>query len=101
MYSLLVAAALREEAQDEHEAEPPGMILGRLIEHRSHLSGGAGGGSDAATEVAAQIRYDVTLMHLCAALGIEHDPAAFSRPSVERQRLESALRQSGIDLEAF
>jgi hypothetical protein len=48
--------------------------------------------------LARQIGYDVALLDLAAALGIETDPSRFEQPWRERARLEHAIRARGIDV---
>lgn len=65
------------------------------------VSGGpvdtAGGRADAAASLAAQLEYDLVLLELCRARGIESDPGRFGQPAVERQRLERALTKAASD----
>jgi hypothetical protein len=48
-------------------------------------------------DLALELDHDRMLIRLCAAMGIESDPARFVNPLVERARLEALLRQRGID----
>jgi hypothetical protein len=49
--------------------------------------------------LALQIGYDVALLELAAAVGIETEPSRFEQPERERDRLRQALRARGISLE--
>jgi hypothetical protein len=53
-----------------------------------------------AVNIVDEMKYDLLLLELCRALDIEHDPSAFDPPLVERARLEAALRDAGVDLDA-
>ena len=48
-------------------------------------------------DLALELDHDRMLIRLCAAMGIESDPARFVNPLVERARLDGLLRQRGID----
>ena len=48
--------------------------------------------------LALQIGYDVALLELAEAVGIESGPSRFEQPERERDRLRHALRDLGIDL---
>lgn len=49
--------------------------------------------------LALQIGYDVALLELAEAVGIESGPSRFEQPERERDRLRHALNDLGIDLE--
>jgi hypothetical protein len=49
--------------------------------------------------LALQIGYDVALLELAAAVGIESGPSRFEQPERERDRLRHALRARGISLD--
>lgn len=49
--------------------------------------------------LALQIGYDVALLELAEAVGIESGPSRFEQPERERDRLRHALDDIGIDLE--
>ena len=46
-----------------------------------------------------ELSYDVALLRLALAAGVETDPGRFDRPTRERERLEAALRERGIGLD--
>jgi hypothetical protein len=50
--------------------------------------------------LANEIAYDRALVNLCAFHGIEVDPGRFTHPREERARLERALAEIGVDLNA-
>jgi hypothetical protein len=50
--------------------------------------------------LAREIAYDVALLELAQVLGIETDPSRFEQPRQERARVEQALRDRGIEVEA-
>jgi hypothetical protein len=49
--------------------------------------------------LALQIGYDVALLELAEAVGIESGPSRFDQPERERDRLRRALNDIGIDLD--
>ncbi len=49
--------------------------------------------------LALQIDYDVALLKLAEAMGIESGPSRFEQPERERDRLRHALNDMGIDLD--
>jgi hypothetical protein len=51
------------------------------------------------TVLALQIGYDVALLELAEVVGIESGPSRFEQPERERDRLQHALNDMGIDLE--
>jgi hypothetical protein len=57
---------------------------------------GAGVWSESA--VVAEVLYDRALITLAADYGIDVTPTNFSHPKIERERLELALAQRGLDL---
>ena len=48
--------------------------------------------------LALQVGYDVALIELASVVGIESGPSWFDEPQRERERLETALSDLGIDL---
>jgi hypothetical protein len=49
--------------------------------------------------LALQVGYDAALIELAAMMGIDSGPGRFEPPQRERERLETALGDLGIDLE--
>ena len=49
--------------------------------------------------LALELSYDVALLRLALAAGVETDPSRFDQPRRERARLEGALRERGIGLD--
>jgi hypothetical protein len=49
--------------------------------------------------LALQIGYDVALLDLAKAVGIDTDPSSFEQPQQERERIEEALQELGYSLE--
>ncbi len=48
----------------------------------------------------AEVAYDRALINLAAEFGIDVTPANFVHPRIERDRLEMALANKGLDLAA-
>lgn len=99
LYADLLEEVLRSHAGDASVAEPA-MILEQLRAQRRRLGAPGPTPFDITGEVAEQVCYDLMLLRLCAAIGVEHAPARFAQPEVERRRLEEDLRRRGIDLGA-
>ena len=49
--------------------------------------------------LAMQIGYDVALLDLARVVGVETDASRFEQPQQERERIERALRELGLNLE--
>ena len=102
MYSDLLAASVAAMPEDAGDVSA-GELLAVLIDARRRLSAASPtiGPSTPAAALAAHIDYDVALITFCAARGIVTDPDRFGSPGSERRRLERALAQMGVDLEAL
>jgi hypothetical protein len=96
MYVQLLSAVL---TSDRAISYAPGELLSlaRTSRHQmlsptdsAHLS--------VERDLANDVTYDCALIRLCAAAGIAATPASFGQPSVERERLERALAEAGVDL---
>ena len=57
-------------------------------------------GGSAYTALAAEIAYDRSLIALCTERGIYAHATSFAYPRSERERIETVLRQGGVDLDA-
>ena len=57
-------------------------------------------GRSAYTALAAEIAYDRALIALCTERGIDAHATSFAYPTAERQRIETVLRQVGLDLDS-
>lgn len=69
-----------------------------LLQCRARLHGHGGDrGHVLVEDLALELDHDRVLIRLGAAPGIESDATRFANPVVERARLESPLRQRGID----
>lgn len=107
MYSELLAESLRHQrAGEERSRSSPAALLAEAVECRHrlvHLSApagtGPGGAVSSADSLALQLEYDLALLRLCAARGIECDPSRFVQPPAERRRLEDTLAALGVDLD--
>jgi hypothetical protein len=100
MYTQLLDAAF------EQRARPGGRITRRVavaevVRCRDELDEGVPRGTDPDTVplvLALEIGYDVALMELARVVGVDTDPSRFSQPRRERDRLEQAFNDLGIDL---
>lgn len=100
MYTQLLDAAYAERGQ------PAGVLTRRVavaevIRCRDELDDGVPPGMDPDTvpvALALEIGYDVALMELARVLGVNTDPRRFDQPQRERDRLEQAFNDLGIDL---
>jgi hypothetical protein len=69
-----------------------------LLQCRRRLNGhGVNHAHVMAEDLALELDHDRMLLRLCAAMNIECDPTRFVNPLDERQRLETLLRESGVD----
>jgi hypothetical protein len=104
MYSELLAASLRStDPARDGAATTEVALLSELAACRRDLTRArpaeaAGGGADASADIARQVDYDLALIRLCRLRGIDCDPGRFTRPLVERRRLEEALAAAGVEL---
>jgi hypothetical protein len=100
MYTQLLDAAFAQ------RAHPGGHITRRVavaevIRCRDELDEGVSGTTDADTVpvvLALEIGYDVALIELARIVGVDTDPSRFDQPQRERDRLEQAFNDLGIDL---
>jgi hypothetical protein len=101
MYTQLLDAAFTQRAR------PGGRITRRVavaevIRSRDELDEGVPPGPDPETVpvvLALEIGYDVALIELARVVGVNTDPSHFDQPQRERDRLEQAFNDLGIDLE--
>jgi len=94
MYSELLLAALADQTRSDEPAE----LLARLLSSRRRLWSAAGGKVEAVGDVAANLAYDLALLHFCESRGIDCDPRRYVHALGERRRLEAKLVETGIDL---
>jgi hypothetical protein len=87
-------------AIDEWDAKLSGdALVSYVLSCRAALPAqdlGAGVWSEAA--LVAEVAYDRALINLAAEFGIDVTPTNFVHPRIERERLEMALAQRGLDL---
>ena len=101
MYTQLLEAAFRERPSVDVDPSPDGALeqaLRRKRDLRERLPA-VEGDDMVPAHLALQIGYDVALLELAGQVGIETEPSRFEQPQCERERLEGALRERGIDLE--
>jgi hypothetical protein len=86
------------------DAWPDDLVDDALVDHvlscRAVLPDrdlGAGTWSDVA--LVAEVSYDRALITLAASRGIDVAPTNFVHPRIERERLEAALAEVGVDLD--
>jgi hypothetical protein len=96
MYVQLLSAVLMSDAT---EASTPAelLALARTRRHRMLTSPGHAP-SSAERDLAYEVNYDCALIRLCLAIGIPARAASFGQPRDERDRLEHALAEAGVDL---
>jgi hypothetical protein len=99
MYAELLAASFDECSAQGEETPEVGDLLARAIASRHRLTAGPAADAGPEGDLATNIEYDLALLGLCAARGIEGHPRRFDRPGEERRRLEEELAKRGIDLE--
>lgn len=75
-------------------------LLDHTLDCRRRLPGaGSVGDSEIEGDIARHLDYDLALLRLCTATGIECDAERFGRPRLERKRFEDELATRGIDLD--
>ena len=100
MYAQLLEAAVDQRSHHEAGGTERGA-LDEVVRRRRELEEGVPPGAPDTVPVvlAQQIAYDVALLELARAVGVETDPNRFAQPAAERERLECALCDLGISLE--
>jgi hypothetical protein len=104
MYSELLAASSAKERAGRPVAASKGELLAQLLARRIDLDDASpsdGAQPDVAGHLTRQLDYDIALIRLCRALGIDAEPSGFEHPQPERQRLEQELKNAGVDLAAY
>jgi hypothetical protein len=97
MYADLLAASLPQPIAPGEQVSELGALLALLLAARIRL-GERRSGAGAEGDLATNIEYDLALLRLCAARGVDVDPGRFDRPGEERARLERELALRGMDL---
>jgi hypothetical protein len=87
-------------ASPSEQWRSPEELLTRALECRRRLRASPAS-TASADDLALQLDYDLALLRLCQARGIDCDPDGFGRPLAERRRLEDELARSGVDLKSF
>jgi hypothetical protein len=96
MYVEILTVAL--EAQD-HEASDPAELHRIAIDQRDRAGRAADSGDGTVeSQLAFDVAYDRALINLCHSVGIDTEVTQFSRPRVERLRLENALAETEWDV---
>jgi hypothetical protein len=101
MYRDLLAVAVQAGDWGEDGRPSSDVLLAHLADCRERLAAqgpGAGPLPGVVGDLALQLEYDLTLMQLCIVVGVDHDIERFDQPVFERQRLERALHDQGVDL---
>jgi hypothetical protein len=98
MYSELLGALYTRMDHPELPESETELVL-TLFECRHRLrSIAADQEHKVADDLALELDHDRTLLWLCSAMGIDHDPRRFSNRAFERRHLEAELRQRGVPL---
>jgi hypothetical protein len=102
MYTQLLGAALGERfPHDAGVSRHAAVAEARRCRHDLATGTPVGVNPDSVPVVLAlQVGYDVALIELASVMGIDSDPGRFEQPQRERERLEAALGDLGISLEA-
>ncbi len=94
MYADLLAAALATTAGEGSETPD---LVDSALRARRHVRDFSRSGSDGvAASVAGQLAYDVSLVVLCRATGVDCPVGAFGQPGRARADLERTLIDRGI-----
>ncbi len=101
MYTRLLDAAL-EQRPSHDTAHSRDSALEEVRRCRFELEVGrpAGDVDTVSAVLALQVGYDVALLELAAAMGIESGPSMFEQPERERNRLRRTLLEMGITIDA-
>jgi hypothetical protein len=101
MYTQLLGAALGDRLPFVTEPSRTAAVAEvRRCRHDLEARMPAGAASRSVPVVLAlQVGYDAALIELAAVMGIDSGPGRFEPPETERERLEAALGELGIDLE--
>jgi len=97
MYAELLMVA-RAHRRDRESAVIPTLARELTSLRTARLLSASKSGDEVAGDLAHQLAYDLVLLELCDAADVGWSPAGFDRPLVERERLEAAIRQAGIDI---
>jgi hypothetical protein len=92
MYSEILAKALVDEPLDDTSAHRTSELLQAVNERRADVLESRTLGTEG--RVACEVAYDVAIMRLCAAMGIEVTADQFSSPTLERERLVRQLEEA-------
>jgi hypothetical protein len=103
MYSELLAMSLSVDADTAPDGPPSEeRLVELLLAYRDRLGVGcdspSSAPSDTPSRIAAEIRYDRTLVELCQLHAIPWDIRRFACPACERRRLEEELEGAGVDV---
>ena len=101
MYQRFLGLALDEASYVDDgltagEAVAALLLCRRQLRERADDPDGPGG---AASALGEELDYDIALLRLARLLEIPVDVQAFSQPSLERSRLEEAIKVHGIRLD--
>ena len=100
MYARLLDAACGQHARPGGRVAR-GVAMAEVIRCRDELDEGVPPGEDRGAVpavLALQIGYDVALIELARTVGVDTDPTRIDQPQRERDRLEQAFNDLGIDL---
>jgi hypothetical protein len=99
MYTRLLDAAL-EQRRPGDTADRDDALDEVRRRHAELEAGLPGGDVDTVSAVLAlQVGYDVALVELAAVMGIDSGPSRFEQPERERERLRTALRDRGVQVD--
>jgi hypothetical protein len=100
MYAQLLYAAYAERTRPQGHTTRR-VAVAEVIRCRDELDEGVPVRTDPDTVpvvLALEIGYDVALIELARVVGVDTDPSRFDQPRRERDRLERAFNDLGIDL---
>jgi hypothetical protein len=101
MYTQLLDAALEQRSSRDPDPNRSHAVEAvRRCRKELDLGVPERGNDTVPAVLALQIGYDVALLELAEAMGIESGPSRFEQPERERDRLRHALNDMGIDLDA-
>jgi hypothetical protein len=98
MYSELLGSLYARNGHNEAAESPTELVL--VLHKCRHRLRSIASDHDhkIAEDLALELDHDRTLLWLCSAMGIDHDPLRFSDRYAERRHLEEELRRRGVSL---
>ena len=95
--SVAMYVQLLTRAFADHAPAPDDDLVARARTCRADLAA-LESGAPTQDRLSVEIRYDLSLLWLCASLGVGSTPSSFCPADVERRRLEGVLAERGMEI---